>query len=108
MSVTINADDLRTIRAVEIAAAADEWRTYRTDDGELAYLVPSQCDPRRSYVVTAEHCDCPDFQRHPVAPADGGDAPRPCKHMLAVRLFRELARAQRSLDRRPSRRRLSL
>ena len=148
MSITISADDLRSIKALEIAATADQWLAFRTADGEWAYRVPSQCDPARSYVVTASRCDCPDFQRNtlaaahaaafagappepdadplasargaPVLPdeADGGGAGAPtgdpvvdsvglraCKHMLAVRLYAELVRAQRNLARAPSQRR---
>ncbi|MCA1645348.1 MAG: hypothetical protein LC797_07730 [Chloroflexi bacterium] len=106
MSITISADDLRTIRALEIAASADQWLSCRTDAGEPAYRVPSQGDLDRAYLVTPEHCDCPDFQRSTLSVALVGeaDAPRACKHMLAVRLYRELVRAQRHLDR-PARRR---
>jgi hypothetical protein len=99
VSVTISADDLRTIRALEIAAGADDWLVFRTADGEIGYRVPSQSDPERTYAVTASSCDCPDFQRGglPAMKAADSAEPRACKHILAVRLFNELVRAQRNL-----------
>jgi hypothetical protein len=109
MSVTISADDPRTIRALEIAAEADQWLSCRTESGEQAYRIPSQSDPERSYLVTASSCECPDFQRGGLGPMKPEDAvePRPCKHILAVRLFNELVRAQQTLDRPASQRRRS-
>jgi uncharacterized Zn finger protein len=89
MSVTISADDPRTIRAIEIAAEADKWLVYRDADGYETYRVPSQSAPARYYKVTPSSCDCADFQR--VSPSGEQHA---CKHMLAVRLHRELVRAQ--------------
>jgi hypothetical protein len=97
MSITINADDLRTIRALEIAAEADQWLTCHTDDGAPAYRIRSQSHPDRTYLVTASLCDCPDFVR---AVEHRASEPRPCKHILAVRLFNELVRAERHLSRR--------
>jgi SWIM zinc finger len=108
VSITISADDLRTIRALEIAATADQWQTSRTPTGELAYRIPSQTDPEHSYLVTSTSCECPDFLRGggpaAIKPEDAAE-PRPCKHILAVRLFDELVRAQRNLDRPASQRR---
>ncbi|MBV9577750.1 MAG: hypothetical protein JO057_04070 [Chloroflexi bacterium] len=89
MGITISADDPRSIRAIELAADAAKWRTCRTPDGEDAFVVPSQSQPDRTYVVTSSACDCSDFIRA----AESG-APRACKHVLAVRLYRELVRAQ--------------
>jgi hypothetical protein len=85
VTVTISADDPRTIRAIELAAEADYWLKGRNPDGVDVYGVPSQTDSRRYYIVTAASCDCPDFARaeHPA-----------CKHMLAVQLYRELVKAQ--------------
>jgi hypothetical protein len=92
VGITISADDPRTIRAIEIAANADGWLRWRSADGHEAYGVPSQSNPGHHYVVTPSSCDCPDFRRD--APLDDGNEPRACKHMLAVRLFAELVRAQ--------------
>jgi hypothetical protein len=92
MSITISADDPRTIRAIEIAAEADRWLVYRDADGHEAYGVPSQSSPARRYLVTPSSCDCPDF-RH-TADSDEPTELRACKHMLAVRLHNELVRAQ--------------
>jgi hypothetical protein len=97
MTFTISADDPRTIRAIEIAADAHQWVTYRDRDGQEAYRVPSQGDAGRSYLVTPSSCDCADFRRNEtILPAvlDQAGEPRACKHMLAVRLYRELVRAQ--------------
>jgi len=96
MSITISADDPRSIRAIEIAANADQWTRYRNQDGQPVYGVPSQSEPRRSYVVTPTSCDCPDFERNALAMTPSAETSelRACKHMLAVRLYRELVRAQ--------------
>jgi hypothetical protein len=102
MSITISADDPRTIRAIEIAAEADQWLIYRNQDGQQVYGVPSQSEPRRYYVVTLSSCDCPDFERNALAGMVSDDASeqRACKHVLAVRLHCELARAQQLQPRR--------
>src|SRR5882672_6134322 len=96
MSITISADDPRTIRAIEIAAEADQWLMYRNVDGHQVYGVPSQSEPRRYYVVTLSSCDCADFERNALAvmPSAEGSELRACKHILAVRLHCELVRAQ--------------
>jgi hypothetical protein len=95
VSITINADDPRTIRALEIAADAGQWLLCRTPAGDEAFGVPSQCDAGRYYLVTGSSCDCPDFRRNGLSPARRGAAGehRPCKHILAVRLHTELVRA---------------
>jgi hypothetical protein len=87
VTVTIDADDPRTIRAIEIAAAADQWLLGRNAEGDDLYGVPSQTQAGRYYSVTQSSCDCADFRRH------AESEPRPCKHILAVRLYRELVRA---------------
>jgi hypothetical protein len=104
MAFTINADDPRTIRALEIAADADKWLKYRDSDGQEAYGVPSQAEVGRRYLVTSSSCDCADFRRN-ADPAELGPAgePRACKHILAVRLYRELVRAQAHPSRSTSR-----
>ena len=91
MSVTINADDPRTIRAIEIAAEADHWLSGHNAQGEEVFGVPSQHDPRHYYIVTRTTCDCPDFRNHA-----GEPEAQICKHVLAVRLHQELLRAERS------------
>jgi hypothetical protein len=102
MSITISADDPRTIRAIEIAADADKWIVYRDRDGQQVYGVPSQSEPRRYYVVTISSCDCPAFERNALAAIDSDEASelRACKHVLAVRLHCELVRAQHLQPRR--------
>ncbi len=97
MSVTINADDPRSIRAIEIAAEADRWLQGHNAEGEDIFGVPSQSERGRYYIVTLDSCDCPDFLRAQAASAEDEPAtePRACKHVLAVRLHTELARAQR-------------
>ena len=96
MSFTISADDPRSIRALEIAAEADQWLKGHNRQGEEVFGVPSQSDPGHYYIVTCSSCDCPDF-RHSGTPAAAPDQPaeqRPCKHILAVRLHTELVKAQ--------------
>lgn len=89
MGFTINADDPRTIRAVELAAEARFWLSGCNPAGEDVYGVPSQSEAGRYYIVTRATCDCPDFQNQ-----DASAGPRLCKHLLAVRLYTELVRAQ--------------
>ena len=84
VSITINADDPRTIRAIEIAAEAEFWLSGRDRAGCEVYGIPSQHETGRYYVVTRSTCDCPDFEQRQ----------EPCKHVMAVRLHEELARAQ--------------
>jgi hypothetical protein len=84
MTITISADDPRTIKALEIAATAGQWLKCKTADGAKAYGVRSQTADRY-YLVTCSSCDCADAQRHPN---------QPCKHQLAVRLHCELVKAQ--------------
>ena len=96
MTFTISADDPRTIRAIEIAANADTWLRYSQRDGIEAYRVPSQRDASHFYLVTPSSCDCADFRRNEQAALED-ESPselRACKHILAVRLYRELVRAQ--------------
>jgi SWIM zinc finger len=89
VGITISADDPRSIRAIELAADAAHWRRWRTPEGLEAFGIPSQSRRDRSYVVTATTCNCADFLRA----VESGE-PRPCKHVLAVRLYLELVRAQ--------------
>jgi hypothetical protein len=95
MSFTISADDPRTIRAIEIAAEADQWLTGHNQAGEAVFGVPSQAEPGRYYIVTRSSCECADFKQHPDSA---------CKHMLAVRLHTELVRAHQQLPRRREKR----
>jgi hypothetical protein len=94
MTFTISADDPRTIRAIEIAAGADRWLRYRDTDGQEAYGVPSQAERGRRYFVTPWSCDCADFRQNDLPALEQAGEPRACKHILAVRLYRELVRAQ--------------
>lgn len=107
MTITITADDPRSIRAIEVAAGAAQWLKVRGRDGQKAYGVPSACQPGRYYLVTNAECDCPDFQRNGLSTARLGHAGehRPCKHVLAVRLHCELVKAQQKPARPASSRR---
>ena len=95
VTVTINADDPRTIKAIEIAADAGQWLPCRTADGADAYRVPSQGRRDCFYVVTESTCNCPDFlhsEPETETESEPGEQ-RACKHVLAVRLHHELMRA---------------
>jgi hypothetical protein len=98
VGVTISADDPRSIHAIELAAGAEQWRKWRTPDGIQAFGVPSQSRPNRFYVVTTNACECADF----TGAAESGE-PHACKHVLAVRLFCELVKAQHTVLRAPRR-----
>lgn len=107
LTFTISADDPRTIRALEIAAEADQWLLPSSRDAEQVFGVPSQSESGRYYLVTRSSCDCPDFRRNELAASERGDPAevRACKHILAVRLYTELVRAQRTVPPLPARRR---
>jgi hypothetical protein len=90
LTFTISADDPRTIRAIEIAAEAEHWLVGRNPAGEEVFGVPSQCEPGRYYIVTRTACDCADFRNR----SEDGAKDHACKHLLAVRLHTELARAE--------------
>jgi hypothetical protein len=95
VSITFNAEDPRTVRAIELAANAGQWLACRDRDGQVLFGVPSQHHAGRYYLVSETSCDCPDFRRHGLSPARLGMAGthQPCKHILAVRLHDELIRA---------------
>jgi hypothetical protein len=104
VGITISADDPRSIRAIEIAARASKWLTAMTPDGQPAFRVPSQTHIGRSYLVTRFTCDCPDFAHahdefDEEEDGDDDDNARACKHILAVRLYCELLRAQERIPR---------
>ena len=91
MTITINSDDPRSIKAIEIASGADHWLKCRTrTDGRKVYGVPSQSAPNVYHLVDQHSCTCQDAQRHPS---------QACKHQLAVRLHVELVKAQQSKPR---------
>lgn len=98
MTFVIDATDPRTIKALAIAAGASSWLKLRSRDGELGWGIPSQCPKKRNlyYSVTATQCDCQDSKRHGLNRARIGETGMHgvCKHILAVRLFEELERAQ--------------
>ena len=98
MTITISAEDPRTIKALEIAADAAHWIKCRTRDGRKLYAVPSQSKPGVYHLTDAQSCDCQDFKRHGLSGARLGHAGehRACKHVLAVRLHCELVRAQQA------------
>jgi hypothetical protein len=91
LSITISADDPRSIHAIEIAADASRWRVWRDAEGNEIYRVPSQTSKDRVYLVTQSSCTCPDYVH---AADDPFEEDRACKHILAVRLYCELVRAQ--------------
>lgn len=105
MSVTISSEDPRSIKALEIAAGAGQWIKCRTRDGQTLYAVPSQSKPGAYHLTDPQSCDCQDFKRHGLSGARLGHAGehRACKHVLAVRLYAELVKAQQA---RPKRRHL--
>jgi SWIM zinc finger len=92
VSITISADDPRTIRAIELAAEADQWLRGHSREGQEVYGIPSQSEPGHYYIVSGSNCDCPDFRHN-------ADERRPCKHVLAIRLHTELVRAQDQITR---------
>lgn len=104
MTVIISSEDPRSIKAIAIAAGARQWLKVRTVDGEVAWGIPSQCanNAGRYYVVTAYSCDCEDWKRNGLSRGRIGDAGYhgDCKHMRAIQLRDELARAQETPEQR--------
>src|SRR5713226_6764993 len=84
--LTIDTQDTRTAKALQIASTAGRWIKCRTKAGQpLAFGVPSQRDPSRCYLVTTRNCQCVDFKRRG----------QPCKHIAAVAIFVALNRAEK-------------
>jgi hypothetical protein len=82
--IHIDTEDPRSLRALQICAAADRWIEVSQPGGWIIYLIPSASQPTRRYAVTAAYCTCEDFKRRHDA----------CKHMQALILhlaLRELA-----------------
>jgi hypothetical protein len=108
MTITISADDPRSIKALEIAAGASSWLKVRSHQGEVGFAIPSQCATKDGvyYLVTQSECDCQDFRRHGLGHVRIGEEGlhTDCKHMRAVQLHLELVRAQQTP--RPKRRHL--
>src|SRR5258708_3305050 len=104
MTITISADDPRSIKAIEIAAGASQRLKVRSTDGELAFGIPTQCGAKagRYYLVTAHTCDCEDFKRNGLSrPRFGEEGYHGlCKHIRAVRLYMELVKASEAQPRR--------
>jgi hypothetical protein len=104
MTVTISAEDPRSIKAIEICAGASQWLKVRSTDGELAFGVPTQCQAKtgRYYLVTAHTCDCEDFKRNGLSrPRFGEEGYHGlCKHIRAVRLYMELVKASQAQPKR--------
>ena len=92
VSITISADDPRSIRAIEIAANASRWRVSRDREDRQLFHVPSQTENGRVYLVTEASCTCADFLNRTNLEDD-----HVCKHILAVRLYCELVKAQRAM-----------
>ena len=84
MTITIDTNDSRSRKALEIAAEAGQWAKCRARDGHKLYAVPSQQDDSVRYLADLNGCTCPDFQRRQQA----------CKHVLAIRLHCALVQVQ--------------
>lgn len=80
MTITIDSNNPRSMRAVEIAGGAAHW-VHVADD---TYAIESQAQPGAHYLASPDHCTCPDA-KHGKADA--------CKHQLAVRLYLILSQA---------------
>lgn len=81
--VTIDSDEPRSIKAVEIAGSACQWLKLRSVDGRKAYGIPSQRHAGVYHLTDCQTCTCYDYRRRQ----------QPCKHVLAVRLHCALVSA---------------
>ena len=85
-TVTLDSSDPRSLRALELAACSKDWTRLRTDNGEVAYGIPSQQVAGQVYAVTPTSCDCADARRGlPVA----------CEHHSTCVSTRSLSRRRR-------------
>jgi hypothetical protein len=87
-AVTISADHARSIKALELAASAGQWFKVRIKTGGKAYAIESERRRGVYHLADCQRCTCPAFSRW--------SAGVPCKHVLAVRLHVELAKAQQA------------
>jgi predicted nucleic acid-binding Zn finger protein len=84
--LTIDTEDSRTAKALQLAANAGQWIKVRDKDGRpLAFGVPSQHTPSQYYLVTTHRCECVDFKRRG----------QPCKHIAAVAIHVARVKAEK-------------
>jgi len=110
MSITISADDPRSIKAIEIAAEAGQWAKVTTRDGRQVFGIPSQRDPSHLYFVDLTSCTCEDFARNGLSEFRVGMSGEHglCKHIRAVKLHHELIEATQDRTKGGRRRHLNL
>jgi hypothetical protein len=87
-SVTISAEDPRSLRALQLAADMPQWLRCRTSEGELLYGIPSQRVPGLFHLASTNECTCADYRRNGLRSGRVGQYGNhfECKHVLAVRL----------------------
>lgn len=73
MTITISAEDPRSIKAIEIAATSGQWLKCHARRGlyQKAFGIPSSHDSSHYYLVTQTACTCQDAVRHPGEPCSG-------------------------------------
>ena len=77
MTVTIDPQNPRTVRALAVLATADRWvKGHRKADGRAFFTIPGSNG--HLYHADTRDCTCPDRQERRVE----------CKHMLAVRMWK--------------------
>lgn len=91
MTITIDTQNPRSVKALEICAEAGQWMKCRGKNGEKAYGIRSSRDPNHVYFVTSTTCSCYDSKER------GNE----CKHRQAVKLFVALTRAVQPVRRMP-------
>jgi hypothetical protein len=87
-SITIDSDDPRSLRAIQLAAEMPQWLRCRTIDGELRFGIPSQRSPGLYHLASEHKCTCEDNRRNGLRRtriSDDGEHTL-CKHVRAVRL----------------------
>jgi len=92
--------DLRTQRALDIAADAGQFARCTTTDGTLVWGIPSQTRAHVRYLVTEESCQCEDFRRNGLRRGRIGfyGSHFTCKHVRALRILLSAWRAQQTPD----------
>jgi len=80
--------DTRTLKALEIAQAADTWRQLHTREGELVYAIPSQTTRGLYYLTSTSSCTCLDAHHNGLRATRVGMVGLhiACKHIRALTL----------------------
>jgi hypothetical protein len=85
MTITVNTQDARTAKALELLSGADRWLKITSKlDGRRYYAIPSS-DGKHVYWARPDACSCPDATHRAIT----------CKHQIAAGLWVAKRNAER-------------